>query len=409
MSDDLLLDVADNTVQPTTNGEPKLELKEDGDSTPAPEVNDTTPQESTESSPRADSEVKSEIESTESSPRNDQEEVSTNDTPVSSPEESPRDVPEVASETPATPEAAAETPETKEEAPETPATPETSETQVTTPETQVTPEATPETQETTETASEQQDTPTKNGKVSMNGVNHDKETEEEEEKTETPLDPRLEEIKEKFGGKWKMVRSDPYGDYLKSLGVGFFGRWFAGRAAHEMEFLIEKENKIVIVMRSFFHSQHYTFKLDEETENLVEKFKHGVVCSYEDGKLVQNMTPLDIGSMAKQNQHVERHINENGEQEVVFTAGEHVCRRYYVRLEDLNKKPASKVEVEKEKEKTDEKSENKSEDDEKTNEKKEEENTESKKDENTTEVDQSNKTSEETDQSEEKKETTTEE
>merc|ERR1712062_304598 len=156
-------------------------------------------------------------------------------------------------------------------------------------------------------------------------------------------------------------------------------------------------------MRSFFHSQHYIFRLDEEMENLVEKYKHGVVCSYENGKLVQQMTPLEIGSMAKQNQHVERHINEDGEQEVVFTAGEQTCKRYYVRLEDLNKKTTSKAEVEKDK--TDEKSDKKSEDIEKTSEKNDEEKEETK-DEKTKEVEQSNEPNKETDQSEQGMETT---
>jgi len=460
MSDDLLIDVADNTAQTKANGEPKLLLLEDGESAPTTELNDSSPLESSESSPRQDSEVSSEIDSQISSPRDEQEtgELSAKDTPVSSPESTPRDdpevasetpeapevasetpaAPEVASETPAAPEIASETPAAPEVASETPATPEeTPETTLTqevaaesssTPEvtsetpsnTEVTSEAPPTTEVTSETQSSpevQPETPSspetspnkepetvpekqENGKVSMNGgdIKHDHEK-ETEEKTELPADPRLEEIKEKFGGKWKMVRSDPYDDYLKSLGIGFFSRKIAGRAYHEMEVLIEKENKIVIFMRSFFHSQHYIFKLDEEMENLVEKYKHGVVCSYENGKLVQQMTPLEIGSMAKQNQHVERHINEDGEQEVVFTAGEQTCKRYYVRLEDLNKKTTSKAEVEKDK--TDEKSE----DIEKTSEKKDEEKEETK-DEKTKEVEQSNEPSKETDQSEQGKENT---
>lgn len=145
-------------------------------------------------------------------------------------------------------------------------------------------------------------------------------------------DPRLHEIMEKFGGRWKMVRSDPYDEYLKSLGVGFFNRKLAGRAFHDMDVTV-KGDTILVAMRSLFHNQHYRFKLDEEVENLVEKVKQGVVCTFEDGKLIQQMTPLDSGSKMQQ---VERSINEDDEHVVIFTAGEAICRRYYARLPVLS-------------------------------------------------------------------------
>lgn len=156
---------------------------------------------------------------------------------------------------------------------------------------------------------------------------------------EKPQDPRLKEIEEKFGGRWRMVRSDPYDEYLKTLGVGFFSRKFAGRAYHDLDVTVTND-AIIVDMRSFFHSQHYTFKLDEEVENLVEKSKHGVVCTYEGGKLIQQMTPLD--PTCNKTQQVERNITELGEHEVIFTAGEAVCKRYYARLPEAVCKEASK-------------------------------------------------------------------
>jgi len=160
-----------------------------------------------------------------------------------------------------------------------------------------------------------------------------------EQVEEKPQDPRLKEIENRFGGRWRMVRSDPYDEYLKTLGVGFFSRKFAGRAYHDLDVTVTND-AIIVDMRSFFHSQHYTFKLDEEVENLVEKSKHGVVCTYEGGKLIQQMTPLDPA--CNKTQQVERNITELGEHEVIFTAGEAVCKRYYARLPEAGCKEASK-------------------------------------------------------------------
>jgi len=170
-------------------------------------------------------------------------------------------------------------------------------------------------------------------------ISNQEDKQEEEKKKVEPQDPRLKEVEEKFGGKWKMVRSDPYDEYLKSLGVGFFSRKIAGRAYHEMELTIQDDNTIAVAMRSLLHSQNYVWKLDEEVENVVEKSRQGVVCTYENGKLVQQMTPLDPGS--NKMQQVERAINDLGEHEVIFTAGEAVCRRYYARIPDPKASPAA--------------------------------------------------------------------
>ncbi|XP_012935469.1 clathrin coat assembly protein AP180 [Aplysia californica] len=156
------------------------------------------------------------------------------------------------------------------------------------------------------------------------------------EQDAAPQDPRLKEILEKFGGRWKMVRSDPYDEYLKALGVGFLNRKLAGKTTPEMDFQVRGE-KIYVSMRSTLHSQSYVFQLDEEVENLVEKMRQGVVCTYTDGKLVQQMTPLDAGWTKVQ--EVERSINENGEHVVIFTAGSAVCRRYFTKLPELGITP----------------------------------------------------------------------
>jgi len=146
-------------------------------------------------------------------------------------------------------------------------------------------------------------------------------------------DPRLLEIHELFGGRWILRKSDPYDEYLKSLGIGYVSRKLAANRSAEMEFRVEGKDIHISV-----RSQDWLFKLDETVVNLVDKTRQSVLCTYGDGKLIQEMKPLDGGSSP---QRVQRRINDNGEQEVIYQAKDSMCRRYYERLPDICDAPPS--------------------------------------------------------------------
>ncbi|BFZ18619.1 hypothetical protein BsWGS_21658 [Bradybaena similaris] len=147
-----------------------------------------------------------------------------------------------------------------------------------------------------------------------------------------PKNPVLREIKEKFSGRWKLIRSDPYDEYLKAAGVGFIARKLAISRDPEQEIAI-KGNKIHIDFRSTFHNQIHVFMLEESLENVVETTRQSVFCSYKDGKLILLMTPLDPG--LNRTQEVERDINQYGELVVMYTCGTATCRRYFARMADI--------------------------------------------------------------------------
>ncbi|CAG5119018.1 unnamed protein product [Candidula unifasciata] len=146
-----------------------------------------------------------------------------------------------------------------------------------------------------------------------------------------PSDPILREIKEKFSGRWKLIRSDPYDEYLKAAGVGFFARKLAISRAPEQEISI-KGNKIHIDFRSTFHNQIQVFVLEESVENVVETTRQSIFCSYKDGQLTLLMTPLEPG--LNRTQEVQRYISEHGELVVMYTCGTSTCRRYFARIAD---------------------------------------------------------------------------
>ncbi|CAL1537717.1 unnamed protein product [Lymnaea stagnalis] len=151
-------------------------------------------------------------------------------------------------------------------------------------------------------------------------------------KEEEPGSPVLKEIQAKFGGRWKLARSDSYDEYLKAAGVGIFHRKIASSGTPEQVFSV-KGDKIYVSFHSTFHNQNYVFQLDQAVENLVEKTRQSVFTSYRDGKLILEMTPLEVGW--DKPQEVERHINDMGEHVVIYTCGSVSCRRYFARLPDL--------------------------------------------------------------------------
>ncbi|KAH9515100.1 Fatty acid-binding protein 9 [Bulinus truncatus] len=151
-------------------------------------------------------------------------------------------------------------------------------------------------------------------------------------KQEEPSTPELKEIQAKFGGRWKLVPPDPYGEYLKIAGVGLLNRSLAAKSTPEQIFTV-KGDKIYVSFHSTFHNQNYVYQLEQAVENLVEKSRQSVFASYKDGKLTLLLTSMEEGW--NKTQGVERFINELGEQVMIHTCGSAVCRRYFARLPDV--------------------------------------------------------------------------
>ncbi|XP_013067937.2 fatty acid-binding protein homolog 8-like [Biomphalaria glabrata] len=151
-------------------------------------------------------------------------------------------------------------------------------------------------------------------------------------KQEEPSTEVLKEIQAKFGGRWKLVRSDPYAEYLKAAGVGLLTRTLAGNSLPEQVFSV-RGDQIYVSFHSTLHNQNYVYQLETAVENLVEKSRQSVFASYKDGKLILLLTSLEEGW--NKTQGVERFINDLGEHVMIHTCGNVVCRRYFTRLPDL--------------------------------------------------------------------------
>ncbi|XP_071093375.1 cellular retinoic acid-binding protein 2-like [Haliotis cracherodii] len=138
----------------------------------------------------------------------------------------------------------------------------------------------------------------------------------------------LDEIQQKFRGKWKLCRSENFEDFLKEMGVNVVARKLAAAGKPEQELEV-KDGKIRIVYKTGFWDREDNFILDEEFENETNKVKHKVVGSYKDGKLETVATPIDSELPP---QRTVRDVVD-GEMVMTIYARDVVCTRYFKRLQ----------------------------------------------------------------------------
>ncbi|XP_062573992.1 fatty acid-binding protein 9-like [Saccostrea cucullata] len=76
----------------------------------------------------------------------------------------------------------------------------------------------------------------------------------------------MDEIKERFVGKWKLDRSERFEDFLQECGVNVFVRKMAGLSKPVSEISVKDGDRVHISMVDHFMAQEDCFKLGEEFE-----------------------------------------------------------------------------------------------------------------------------------------------
>ncbi|XP_053743480.1 fatty acid-binding protein, liver-like [Synchiropus splendidus] len=92
---------------------------------------------------------------------------------------------------------------------------------------------------------------------------------------------------DQFVGKWKLVQSDNFDDYMKAIDVNFAIRQMALTLKPQVEFCVDGE---VICMKtiSTFKNTELRFKLDEEFDEVTADNRNTkTVVTLSDGKLQQ--------------------------------------------------------------------------------------------------------------------------
>ncbi|XP_052802542.1 myelin P2 protein-like [Mya arenaria] len=135
----------------------------------------------------------------------------------------------------------------------------------------------------------------------------------------------LVEINEKFGGTWKLDRSEHFADFLKEVGVNIVVRKMASLAKPSSTLSVE-DDVITITLNAGFMTKCDKFKLEEEYDTDFQGDKAKGIASYTEGNLVIKNTP--IGDNMKPTTAT-RELLEDGEMLMTMCVGDVVCKRWF--------------------------------------------------------------------------------
>ncbi|TKR94185.1 hypothetical protein L596_008504 [Steinernema carpocapsae] len=128
-----------------------------------------------------------------------------------------------------------------------------------------------------------------------------------------------------FVGKWQLVESDKFDDYMKEVGVGFVTRKAAGSLKPLLEVTLDSD-KIKMHSTSTFKNHTMEFKLNEETElDTADGRKMKSTFEVVDGKLIQHEKPISASDKPSE---ITRWIEGN---KLIMTlkSGDVICKRVY--------------------------------------------------------------------------------
>ncbi|KAK3098747.1 hypothetical protein FSP39_022662 [Pinctada imbricata] len=142
----------------------------------------------------------------------------------------------------------------------------------------------------------------------------------------------LDEIKEKFVGKWKLDRSENFEAFLAVVGVNALLRKVASKTSPTMEIRVEDDDRIKITMKMGFMNQVDLFNMDEEFLKEVQGTVMKAIVTWEDGKLKMENTPVDPKSEVKPQTVYRERIDD----EIIITihCADVICKRYMKKIGD---------------------------------------------------------------------------
>ncbi|XP_030605370.1 fatty acid binding protein 4b [Archocentrus centrarchus] len=93
---------------------------------------------------------------------------------------------------------------------------------------------------------------------------------------------------EQFAGKWTLVNSEKFDDYMKAVGVNFATRQIGNLAKPNVEFSMGDDGFITLKSVTTFKTTEFKFKLNEESdEETPDGRTTKTTVTLEDGRLVQ--------------------------------------------------------------------------------------------------------------------------
>ncbi|XP_046326960.1 fatty acid-binding protein, adipocyte-like [Haliotis rufescens] len=138
----------------------------------------------------------------------------------------------------------------------------------------------------------------------------------------------LREIRTKFVGKWRLVGSENFEDFLKEMGAPYPARKMAGFSKPDCEVSII-DDKVKVNTTTTFWSQEDIIQFDVDYEKEIQKTKMKCHAKYEGGNIHMTMEPIDGSSIKPQKQT--RYI-EDGNMVLKIEVGDVVAKRIFGRV-----------------------------------------------------------------------------
>jgi len=136
----------------------------------------------------------------------------------------------------------------------------------------------------------------------------------------------------KFNGRYKLLNSENFDNYMRALNVGFALRTLGNTLKPSVEIIVS-DDKVTLKTHSTFKNTEQTFKLNEETdEETMDGRKVKTTFSFEGGKLIQRQKATKA---EEKNSDITRELV--GEKELVVTLLVHdpkepvTAKRFYER------------------------------------------------------------------------------
>jgi len=135
--------------------------------------------------------------------------------------------------------------------------------------------------------------------------------------------------KNAFVGKWKLVDSKNFDEYMKTVGVGWLTRTAGALAKPELTIAV-KDDHWVMDSRSTFKDIHTEFTEGKEfAETTPDGREMKSVCSFRDGALIQEQTKIKADD---HNSTFKRFINSEGKLIAEITSEGVTATRVYEKI-----------------------------------------------------------------------------
>ncbi|XP_064613024.1 fatty acid-binding protein homolog 8-like [Liolophura sinensis] len=138
----------------------------------------------------------------------------------------------------------------------------------------------------------------------------------------------MEEQLKPFLGRWNLVRSENFEEFLKEMGFNPFFRKMAALSSPANEIKLEGSTLILSILTKFYTNVQ-KIRLNEEYEDVSEKIKYKFSTKFENGRFTIHMVPVDPNGKGKV-QTVHRELI-NDELIMTIHVSDVTCVRAYVR------------------------------------------------------------------------------